>query len=322
MKDPLLLNINIPIGKGQSSYSKKQIPKRLYTQEFGNAYLSAIEREFDCYASDISSFSLKAIRLNSGLLGAFSAKEIAATLTRIVARIPGSDCPEISVRAMPGTINEAAVESYLNSGINKIEFEIGSFDAFEYTMLGYSVSLKETMRVLQLFEQYKINPGVVLFYGIPGQTPESIRCSVAHGISLGVSSIRLNRLHIYKGTPLYQSMAIKNSLFGESKRGRRIPRKDDLQKCVSAAEKELLAAGYIDYNPFCFCKERSDCLVYDNFALDNNFITLGCSGASAIDGVVSINTSNPKRYMSHAGDAMGRIDRSYKFSQLNVVMGG
>lgn len=315
MKDPLLLNINIPIGKGQSSYSKKQIPKRFYTPEFGRAYLSSIEREFECYVPDLSQFSLKAIRMNSGLLGAFPAKSIAATARRIAARVSGDDCPEISARTMPGTINEKASEEYLTLGINRIEFEVSSLDASEYAALGYSASVEEALRTLQLLKSYGMSStGAVLYYGIPGQTPESIRRSVAQVIGLEVSHIRLNRLRVHRGTPLYQGMAIKNSLLGVSKRKEGIPEKGRLLECFSAAEEELVAAGYTDYNPFSFCKTKSDCLVYDDFAFDNNFITLGCSGASAIDGVVSINTSNLKRYMNYAGDAVGRIDRCYKFS--------
>jgi oxygen-independent coproporphyrinogen-3 oxidase len=143
-------------------------------------YLKALHGEMEALADYVDSYRVDAIRFTGPHTMQYNGsgiRELLGTLQGILRFDPKA---EISVDATPGSVVYFDMLEMMKQGVKRISFDMGSFVQAELDTLGrtYSTSSMEVfMRLVQrklTFFSYDIS----LFYGLPGQTAESLVTSI------------------------------------------------------------------------------------------------------------------------------------------------
>ncbi len=116
---------------------------------------------------------------------------------------PGS---EVTAEGNPGAVGSIDFSALLESGINRLSFGLQSSNERELSALGRIHSAKEAQETVIAAQKAGFNNiSFDLMLGIPYQTEESLKESIAFCAGLGVQHISAYMLKIEEGTPLASS---------------------------------------------------------------------------------------------------------------------
>jgi oxygen-independent coproporphyrinogen-3 oxidase len=82
---------------------------------------------------------------------------------------------EGTIEINPGTIDEAALNTYLEAGLNRFSVGAQTFDDALLTMCGRKHTAQDTRRTLKLLRKYDLNYSFDLLFALPGQTLEGLQ---------------------------------------------------------------------------------------------------------------------------------------------------
>ena len=142
---------------------------------------------------------------------------------------------EFTVEANPGTVGGAIADALAAGGVNRVALGVQSFQAAELQTLGRIHTAAEAASAVGVLRSAGIaNLDLDLIYGIPGQTMESWRRSLASALELAPEHVSAYALSFEEGTQLWEDL-----------RGGRVEEMDEgLQKdCYYAAIETLERAG-------------------------------------------------------------------------------
>lgn len=167
---------------------------------------------------------------------------------------------EITIECNPGTVDEVSLQTFLESGINRISFGLQSADNLELETLGRIHSWEEFLKSYRLARETGFeNINVDLMSALPGQTPAGWRNTLEKVLALQPEHISAYSLIIEEGTPFYQ-------IYGEADQRRR---EDEPQSLLPSEEEEremyedtgriLAAHGYHRYEISNYAKKGKEC---------------------------------------------------------------
>lgn len=167
---------------------------------------------------------------------------------------------EITIESNPGTVDEVSLQTFLESGINRISFGLQSADNLELETLGRIHSWEEFLKSYRLAREAGFeNINVDLMSALPGQTPAGWRNTLEKVLALQPEHISAYSLIIEEGTPFYQ-------IYGEADQRRR---EDEPQSLLPSEEEEremyedtgriLAAHGYHRYEISNYAKKGKEC---------------------------------------------------------------
>jgi oxygen-independent coproporphyrinogen-3 oxidase len=129
--------------------------------------------------------------------------------------------PEITIEINPGTVSPGSLKSFRQSGINRINIGVQSFQDGNLKFLGRIHSAKEAKSAVKWARSAGFeNLGMDLIYGIPGQTKKSWLCDLETAVQHKPEHLSCYMLTFESGTPLDKDL--KNgriSLIDESLAG-------------------------------------------------------------------------------------------------------
>jgi len=163
-------------------------------------YLDALAAELDARAADLRT-PLDSIFVGGGtptVLPAATLGKLAALLRPLAG--PGT---EWTVEANPGTLTAAKAARLAAAGVNRVSLGAQSFEAGELRTLGRLHRPADIARAAALVRAAGIdNIGLDLIYGIPGQTQESWRATLARALALRPAHLSCYCLSYELHTPL------------------------------------------------------------------------------------------------------------------------
>lgn len=186
--------------------------------------------------------------------------------------------PEITVFALPGSVTYGDIHALHEHGVNRISFDMQTFVRSELDILGrtYAHSAMEVfMRMVQL-KMVFFNYDITLYYGIPGQTADTLLHSLDQAIKYMGMHITL--------LPYYNADKTKK------------------MELYQAALQALKVTSYEQYTPRHFCRHGFSSRWSKQTYSMKPQLGFGYMAKSQVDGMITTNVTDINDYINAAGD--------------------
>jgi len=197
---------------------------------------------------------------------------------------------EITVEANPGTIDESKINTLLSLGVSRLSIGVQSFNDNELKTLGRIHTSDEAMRAIEAVKKSGIkNFSIDLMYGIPEQTLDSWKQTLAKAVEFSPTHISSYELTPEKNTPLYEMINIPG--------GVKMPDEELVLSMYSYAIDYLASKDYKHYEISNFALPHFKCVHNLNYWDRGEYIAAGAGSHSFIKGFRSKNTDDIRRYI-------------------------
>ena len=170
-------------------------------------YADALCREISTRYEEWPYKVVDTIYIGGGTPSILPAEDMKRVVECICSNFALADDPEITIEANPATIDDRKLETYLESGINRISIGVQSCDKSILNLLGRVHDKNDALNAVRMAKKAGFNNvNVDMMFGIPGQTLKMWRDSLRQCIFLRPEHISLYSLQIEEGTPFYKMM--------------------------------------------------------------------------------------------------------------------
>lgn len=244
-----------------------------------DAYRSALAQEIALYHREdvLGGRPLETVYFGGGTPTAIPPADLVSLLNLVRAAWPTSANVEITVEAHPSTVTTKGLETLVEAGFNRLSLGAESMDDRDLARIGRPGTTEDTkVAVAAARAAGFTNINLDLMYGLPGQSPEDWARTLRSLLALDPSHVSCYALTVEDGTRLAQHIA------------RGIVREPDeaLQvEMESVAEKILADAGFIRYEISNYARPGATCRHNLLYWTDQDYLGLGPSAQSYIDGV-------------------------------------
>ena len=170
-------------------------------------YADALCREISTRYEEWPYKIVDTIYIGGGTPSILPAEDMKRVMECICSNFTVADGSEITIEANPATIDDRKLETYLESGINRISIGVQSFDKSILNLLGRAHDKNDALNAVRMAKKAGFhNVNVDMMFGIPGQTLKMWRDSLRQCIFLRPEHISLYSLQIEEGTPFHKMM--------------------------------------------------------------------------------------------------------------------
>ncbi|MFH1169880.1 MAG: radical SAM family heme chaperone HemW [Chloroflexota bacterium] len=171
------------------------------------AYLGAIRKEL---ARRTGGERVGSIYFGGGTPSLLAAGQVRDILADIYALFSVDEAAEITLEANPGTVDEAYLAAIRGLGINRLSLGVQSLNDGELGLLGRIHTAAEAGEAVRLARSAGFdNLSLDLIYGLPGQSLESWRRTLAGALEMTPEHLSLYALTLEAGTPLQRAIDAK-----------------------------------------------------------------------------------------------------------------
>ncbi|MBE3552864.1 MAG: radical SAM family heme chaperone HemW [Kyrpidia tusciae] len=213
---------------------------------------------------------------------------------------------EISLEANPGTVDREKLQVLRELGVNRLSIGAQSFNRELLRKLGRSHGPEEIVHSVELARSvggFSLN--LDLMFGIPGQTMEDWRQSLAAAVGLGPDHLSAYGLKVEEGTP-YSRWYDQGVLD--------LPSEDLEAKMYTALMEFMDKAGYEQYEISNFARPGARCrhnLVYWS---NEPYLAAGPGAHGYVDGVRYVVVRNVPVYMELAWEGSSTVEERHEVS--------
>jgi len=219
---------------------------------------------------------VQSVYFGGGTPTALASTQLIAILSEIRTHLAlASDC-EITVEAHPSTVSEQYLGQLLQAGVTRMSFGVESMEDSDLTRIGRPGAVRESVvAVTQARAAGFTNINLDLMYGLPSQSLESWRRTLAHCLTLAPTHLSCYALTVEEDTRLASNI-----------QRRRSPAPDEgLQiEMDEAAQRMLGDAGYVRYEVSNYAKPHHACRHNLLYWTNGDYLGLGPSAQSYLDG--------------------------------------
>lgn len=277
------LYIHIPFCKQKCYYC--DFPSYANIDYLKEDYVDALCKEIE---NKNITYNIKSIFVGGGTPSYLSSKQLEKLLITIN-KLNLDENIEFTMEANPGTLDEEKLIVMKKCGINRISMGL---QAVQNSLLK-DIGRIHTFNVFE--ENFKLarkvgfnNINVDLMFGLPSQTVEDWKDSLEKIASLEPEHISAYSLIVEEGTAFYK-LYEKNKLILPS---------EEVERDMYKITKEILNFyGYKQYEISNYAKDGFECYHNKVYWKSKEYIGLGSSSASFIDGKRIKNIENVKKYI-------------------------
>jgi len=146
--------------------------------------------------------SIETIYFGGGTPSLCSKEEIGSILQKIISSFTVSPDAEITLEANPDDINRDRLESWKETGINRLSIGIQSFFEEDLKWMNRAHNSQQAVDSLQLAGSSFDNITIDLIYGTPGLTNEKWKQNVEKAFALNIPHLSCYALTVEPKTPL------------------------------------------------------------------------------------------------------------------------
>jgi oxygen-independent coproporphyrinogen-3 oxidase len=195
---------------------------------------------------------------------------------------------EVTIEVNPGTADEDKIKTYKNLNITRISVGAQSFSENMLSLLGRIHSTSDIYYTIKLFHKHGIdNFNIDIISSIPGETMDIFVNDIKKAAELSPKHLSIYSLEIEPGTKIYNK--IKNNELKQNDENH------DLEMYQYSIE-YLTKKGYKHYEISNFAIPGFECKHNINYWQDGEYIGIGLSATSHVDGIRYKNTSNINEY--------------------------
>ncbi|MGA6829105.1 radical SAM family heme chaperone HemW [Nitrospira sp. NS4] len=258
-----------------------------------DSFLFALERELDLYRAQglPGDRPLQTVYLGGGTPTVIPARRLATLLDRIRRTFPVSPQAEVTVEAHPSTVGRDDLRILADAGVTRISFGAESMNQKDFIAIGRPGSVAETEQAVANARAAGFtNINLDLMYGLPGQTLESWSDNLQSLLKLDLPHVSCYALTIEEGTKLALDVA----------KGLAPAPDDSLQiDMEAAAESTLGMAGLARYEISNYARPGFACRHNQLYWTNQDYLGLGPSAQSYVDGVRFGNVADLETYTHH-----------------------
>jgi len=220
----------------------------------------------------------------------------------VIAGVPGRPWREATVEAAPGSFDRAKVDAWVRARINRVSLGVQSFDKRELARTGrrHDAAVVES-DVAMLRAAGISNINIDLIAGLPGQTEESWRGSVAAAIALAVPHVSVYMLEVDDDSRLGSEILLGGQKYGAMD----VPSDDAMAGFYEFAAEELSRHGIHRYEISNFAMKGAESLHNLKYWRREAYVGFG-SDAHSFDG--QARWQNPESAADYAELGASRID--------------
>ncbi len=160
---------------------------------------------------------------------------------------PINNAVEYTIEANPGTVTEELLDIMKNGGVNRISFGVQTFNDALLKKIGRIHTAAQAVEAVRMAYDHGIqNISLDLMYGLPGQTLEDLKESVAQAADLPISHISIYGLQLEEGTA-FMKMKDMGKIF--------LPEDELVESMYDYMTEELPKLGFYRYEVSNFSKK-------------------------------------------------------------------
>lgn len=273
--------VHVPFCKSKCTYCDfASYPNEVNKIE---SYFACLYREMEGRGRALKDKVFDTVYFGGGTPSMVDSKFIVGAMRQIRKFFTLSANPEITIEINPGTLTEQKVKDYKSVGVNR--FSIG-------LQTGYDDQLKRLNRI-HTAKDYLLctnmlkgeNFSADILIGLVGQTLEQVKKSIDLAIASGASHISTYALTPEPGTPIYTDY-LNGELLSD----------DEIAEIYEEIVKYLKGQGFNRYEVSNFAKTGCESKHNLNYWARGEYIGLGVSASSFIDGRRFTNTYSIDEY--------------------------
>lgn len=275
------------------------------------AYLRSIETELDMQARRWPDRMVETVFIGGGTPSVLLPGDYQALMGAVRRNFQVSASAEISLESNPGTVTAEKAEAMRSAGINRISIGVQAAQDQLLHAMGRIHRQADAVEAVGHFKKAGFsNINLDLMFGLPGQSAEMWRASLAFAVSLRVTHLSCYSLAIEANTPWGVML----------REGRITPATDELDRFLYHEACSLLAKeGFIHYELSNFAKPGFSCrhnLVYWKYG---DYLGTGAAAHSLMDGLRFANTADPDEYMRSMDAGIPFLSESAMLSRKEAL---
>jgi len=247
-----------------------------------------IETDMRAMSAEFHGAPVETIYFGGGTPTILPAEWVAEVLGRLRNRFAVDDGAEVTIEANPGTVDEGEIAALLAAGVNRLSLGVQSFSDETLRTLGRVHTAEDAREAIAAARRAGcVNISLDLMYGVPGQSLDEWRESLAAAVGCGVEHVSAYALAVESGTALEARIG----------RGELVPPDDDLAADMYGAARDILGeAGFEHYEISNFARPGLACRHTRRYWADDEYLGLGASAHSFRGGVRWNNTADLRVY--------------------------
>ena len=288
------LYIHIPFCKQKCFYC--DFPSYARKDDLMSDYIEALLIELK---EKIKDYEVRSLFIGGGT-PSYLNEENLSKLMKGIKNINFIEDAEKTIECNPGTVSEEKFNIMKGGGINRLSFglqttknnllkgigRIHTFEAFKYNYnLARSVGFN--------------NINIDMMFGLPTQSVKDWTDSLEEVAKLNPEHISAYSLIIEEGTPFYK-------LYNEDKL--KLPSEEEEREMYKKCKNILIENGYHQYEISNYAKEGKECLHNEVYWMCNEYIGVGASSSSYIDGKRIKNIDDLREYIKRIGSGKSIVD--------------
>jgi oxygen-independent coproporphyrinogen-3 oxidase len=191
--------IHIPFCRQACNYCNFHFVTSLVYKE---DMIGAMEKEVELQKDFIDGEEVETIYFGGGTPSLLSGVEISRFLIKVRETFRLAPSAEITLEANPDDINEDALLSWKQAGVNRLSIGVQSFREEDLRWMNRAHNAAQALESLRLATKTFSNITADLIYGIPGLSDEDWKENVKRLIASGVQHISCYALTVEANTPL------------------------------------------------------------------------------------------------------------------------
>jgi len=290
MNTALGLYLHIPFCRQRCHFCAFYL--ELHREATAEAFLRALHTELRLYEAEKigAGRSLQSVYFGGGTPTVLKTAQLIMILAAVrKSFVLDPDC-EITVEAHPGTVTAAGLSALRRAGVSRLSFGAESMHDDELARIGRPGAESETIEAVTAARTAGFaNVNLDLMYGLPGQTVESWKRTLTACCDLSPTHLSCYALTIEDGTRLARDVRQETAQAPD----------ETLQVEMDHIARQALAeAGYARYEISNYAKPGFECRHNLLYWTQGNYLGLGPSAQSFVDGVRFGNDANLKAYES------------------------
>ncbi|MDB2074549.1 radical SAM family heme chaperone HemW [Clostridium paraputrificum] len=288
------LYIHIPFCKQKCFYC--DFPSYARKDDLMSDYIEALLIELK---EKIKAYKVRSLFIGGGT-PSYLNEENLRKLMKVMKNINFIEDAEKTIECNPGTVSEEKFNIMKEGGINRLSFGlqttknnllkgIGRIHTFEAFKDNYNLARSVGFN----------NINIDMMFGLPNQSVKDWTDSLEEVAKLNPEHISAYSLIIEEGTPFYK-------LYNEDKL--KLPSEEEEREMYKKCKDILIENGYHQYEISNYAKEGKECLHNEVYWMCDEYIGVGASSSSYIDGKRIKNIDDLREYIKRIGISESIVD--------------
>ena len=288
------LYIHIPFCKQKCFYC--DFPSYARKDDLMSDYIEALLIELK---EKIKGYKVRSLFIGGGT-PSYLNEENLRELMKVIKNINFVENAEKTIECNPGTVSEEKFNIMKEGGINRLSFGlqttknnllkgIGRIHTFEAFKDNYNLARSVGFN----------NINIDMMFGLPNQGVKDWTESLEEVAKLNPEHISAYSLIIEEGTPFYK-------LYNEDKL--KLPSEEEEREMYKKCKDILIENGYHQYEISNYAKEGKECLHNEVYWMCDEYIGVGASSSSYIDGKRIKNIDDLREYIKRIGSGESIVD--------------